>query len=99
GYYEGCGYNLWVQPNDWGWIHFGRREDGMPYWVFENQTFKHKAVIHRGDCPDCKRKTAGEPDLPGEKGERWQGPFDTVGAAVQAAITTGRTISQHDCTR
>ena len=60
----------------------------MPYWVFENQTVKHKAVIHRGDCPDCKRKAAGDPNLPGEEAGRWHGPFDTVNAAVQAAITT-----------
>jgi len=71
----------------------------MPYWVFENKTIKHKAIIHRGDCPDCKRKASGEPDLDGEENGQWHGPFDTVGAAVQAAITTGRTIWQHDCTR
>lgn len=71
----------------------------MPYWVFENWTAKHKAVIHRSDCPDCKERWEDDENAPGNQGGRWHGPFETVNVAVQAAIMTGRPVSQHDCTR
>ena len=71
----------------------------MPYWVFENRTVKDKSVIHRGDCPDCTgRREFSDHPREGASG-RWHGPFETVNAAVQAAISTGRPVSQHDCTR
>jgi hypothetical protein len=71
----------------------------MSYWVCEHRTVEQKAVIHRGDCPDC-RSRLDHREQPAEHGNGlWHGPFETINAAAQAAVATGRSVRQHDCTR
>jgi hypothetical protein len=70
----------------------------MSYWVCEHRTVEQKAVIHRGYCPDCRSRR--DPEESPERGNGlWYGPFETMNAATQAAIATGRSVRQHDCTR
>ena len=61
----------------------------LEYWVYENWTAEHKAVVH-GRGTD-KRKPRGDAN------GTWHGPYPTVAAADTAAQRTGRPARRHRC--
>lgn len=71
----------------------------MAYWIYENWTAEHKAVVHAGSCGHCNEGRGRTPNPLGEKNGRWHGPFPTLDAANQAARATGRPTRQHRCVR
>jgi len=76
-----------------------RRRTGVAYWVYENWTAEHKAVVHMGNCGNCNDGLGCHTNRLGEKNGRWHGPFDTLSAADKAAKTTGRPTRQHRCAK
>jgi len=69
----------------------------MDYWVYENWTAEHKAVIHRADCSYCNNGQGCHANPLGSRNGKWHGPFDTITAAATATKATGRPTRQHNC--
>jgi hypothetical protein len=69
----------------------------MAYWVYENWRAEHKAIIHRGECGNCKHGHGCHPSSLGNSNGRWLGPFDTLAKATAQATTTGRPVRPHRC--
>lgn len=71
----------------------------MNFYVYENWTAEHKAVIHRADCGFCNNGKGSGRNKLGNKNGRWHGPFDSLTKAERAAISTGRTVKQDRCVK
>ena len=70
----------------------------LEYWVYENWTAEHKAVVHTGPCGFCKHGHGTDRPKPrGDANGTWHGPYATVGAADTAAQRTGRPVRRHRC--
>ena len=69
----------------------------MSYFVYENWTAEHKAVIHAGDCGYCNHGQGCHPNPLGIRNGKWHGPFDALARAKSAASKTGRAVRQHKC--
>lgn len=63
----------------------------MNYWIYENWTAEHKAVLHVASCPFCNEGRGVHPGS-GNRNGRWHGPYSTVESAAQAAERTGRPV-------
>ena len=70
----------------------------MSFWVYENWTAEHKAVIHTGGCGNCNDGQGCHELRRGSQNGRWLGPFDSFQAANRAADATGRPVRRHRCT-
>ncbi len=69
----------------------------MTYYVYENWTAEHKAVIHRATCGYCKEGQGCHKNPLGERNGRWLGPFRTLDEADRAATATRRFVRRHKC--
>jgi Domain of unknown function (DUF4145) len=69
----------------------------MPYWVYENWTAEHKAVIHDAACGYCNDGAGCHPNPLGTQNGKWHGPFDSLQTAQEAARATGRQVREHRC--
>jgi len=69
----------------------------MSYYVYENWTAEHKAVIHRGSCRNCNEGQGCHKNPLGNKNGKWHGLFDSIEGAKKAAANTGRPVRQHRC--
>jgi hypothetical protein len=70
----------------------------MTYYVYENwRAGRHKAVIHRSDCGNCKEGTGQSGYGTREDNGKWHGPFDTLEPAITAAKKTGGFVSCGKC--
>ena len=68
------------------------------YWVYENWTAEHKAVVHAGACGFCKHGHGTDRRKPrGDANGKWRGPYPTVAVANAAAQRTGRPVRRHGC--
>jgi hypothetical protein len=67
------------------------------YFVYENWTAEHKAVIHEASCGSCNHGLGCHPNPLGNKNGRWHGPFITVALAQAKAVATGRAVRKHRC--
>ena len=48
------------------------------YWVYENWTAEHKAVVHAGACGFCKHGHGTDRRKPrGDANGKWYGPYPT----------------------
>ena len=70
-------------------------EERVHYW-FNRDTRR----IHKDSCDSCLMDYYGNEkdwgDLPGNR-NYWWGPYVTVGAAVDAGLTTGHTVRSASC--
>ena len=64
----------------------------MRYYVYENWTAEHKAVIHKGTCRYCNEGQGCQENSLGNKNGKWHGPFDSFEKAGSAAENTGRPV-------
>jgi hypothetical protein len=87
----------WIADDKNGRILPGRRLVEMNYWVYENWTAEHKAVIHRSDCGNCNDGHGCHPNPLGNRNGKWRGPFVTLALAQAAAASTKRRVRQHSC--
>jgi len=69
----------------------------MTYYVYENWTAEHKAVIHRATCGNCNEGRGCHKNVLGERNGRWLGPFHTLDEADRAAAATQRPVRRHRC--
>lgn len=70
----------------------------LEYWVYENWTAEHKAVVHAGPCGFCKHGAGTDKRKPrGDANGTWHGPYPTVATADNAARETGRPVRRHRC--
>lgn len=69
----------------------------MRYWVYENWTAEHKAVIHRGTCGNCNDGKGCHPNPLGKRNGQWRGPFVKLSDAEEAAEATHRKVRKHRC--
>ena len=69
----------------------------MSFYVYENWTAEHKAVIHRGSCGNCQYGAGCHHNLCGNKNGQWLGPFKTYDEAISVANKTGRKVRSHKC--
>jgi hypothetical protein len=69
----------------------------MSFFIYENWTAEHKAVIHRDSCKCCNNGNGCHPNPLGNKNGKWHGPFTTLSVATTAARKTGRPVKQHRC--
>ena len=60
----------------------------MSFYVYENWTAEHKAVIHLGSCGYCKEGRGCHDNPLGERNGRWRGPFNTLTEAQRAGRET-----------
>jgi len=70
----------------------------MPFYVYENWTAEHKAVVHTGRCGYCNDGKGCHRLKLGKKNGRWLGPFPTLEKAWTAAVNTRRPARGHRCT-
>jgi hypothetical protein len=52
----------------------------MAYYVYENW-HRRRALLHRGDCNNCKNGQGKQPYDSGNNG-KWHGPIDSRSAAM-----------------
>ena len=69
----------------------------MSFYVYENWTAEHKAVIHQGACRYCNDGRGCHENPLGNRNGQWHGPFDTREAANNTAVQTGRLVREHRC--
>lgn len=69
----------------------------MSFYVYENWTAEHKAVIHLGSCGNCNEGKGCHENPLGNRNGRLHGPFDTLNGAQRAADATGRRVRLHRC--
>lgn len=69
----------------------------MAFYVYENWTAEHKAVIHKGTCGYCKEGKGCHKNPLGNKNGKWHGPFDSLEEAEKTAKNTGRPVRPHSC--
>jgi len=67
------------------------------YWVYENWTAEHKAVIHDGACGSCNHGNGCHSNPLGNRNGRWHGPFATLATAKAKAVGTKRPVRKHSC--
>ena len=56
----------------------------MEYYIYENWTAEKKAVIHKGDCSNCKYGK-GKHKEKTDKNGCWHGPFSDFDHAMRNA--------------
>ncbi len=64
----------------------------MSYYVYENWTAEHKAVIHRSSCGNCNEGRGCHENLLGNKNGKWHGPFVSLEKARRVAENTGKPV-------
>ena len=69
----------------------------MTYFIYENWTAEHKAVIHRGTCGYCNEGQGCHEKPLGERNGKWLGPFHALEQAEKVAAATGRPVRRHKC--
>ncbi len=69
----------------------------MSFWVYENWTAEHKAVVHRGSCGNCNDGKGCQQNKLGNKNGQWHGPFSSEEAAHAKAKGTGRPVRADRC--
>ena len=70
----------------------------MEYWVYENWTAEHKAVVHSATCGFCNHGRGTNKRKPrGDANGKWHGPHATLAAADTSARRTGRPVRRHGC--
>jgi hypothetical protein len=71
----------------------------MIFYVYENWTAEHKAVIHIGSCGYCKEGRGCHRNPLGDRNGQWHGPFTTLDEAQKAAEATGRKVRYDHCVK
>ena len=71
--------------------------NSMIYYVYENWTAEHKAVIHRGSCGNCNEGRGCHENPLGNIHGRWHGPFVSLEKARRVAENTGKPVREHRC--
>jgi hypothetical protein len=69
--------------------------DSIAYYVYENWTAEHKAVIHCGICGNCNDGLGCHANPLGRRNGVWHGPFHSLEEAQRAATATGRPVRRH----
>lgn len=69
----------------------------MPYFVYENWTAEHKAVIHVDNCGYCNYGKGCHKNPLGRRNGQWHGPFRALEDAQKMAKDTGRPVRLHRC--
>ena len=69
------------------------------YYVYENWTAEHKAVIHESTCGYCNCGMGCHQNLHGNKNGQWIGPFKSLSDADRAAKATTRPFRRHSCVK
>jgi hypothetical protein len=70
----------------------------MSFYVYENWTAEHKAVIHHGTCGNCNDGKGCHSNPLDNGNGKWHAPFDTLEEAEAIAKATHRSVRKHRCT-
>ena len=82
--------NTIEHPSPGEFLGIGSEASG-DYFVYENWTAEHKAVIHHADCKFCNSGKGLHPNA-GTRNGKWHGPFASYDQALHAAQGTGRPV-------
>ena len=77
--------------------HLFREGNSRGFFVYENWTAEHKAVIHSGSCGYCQEGRGCHENPLRNRNGKWHGPFDSLEEAGMAAKNTGRPVRFHNC--